>query len=65
MLSSKKDLPPKCWSATRMGHTIAKQAGAINGESGLKLSVGCFYDVRPIDVAQAVNARAGLQGFTL
>ena len=30
--------------ATRMGHTIAKQAGAINGESGLKLSVGCFDD---------------------
>ena len=44
--------------ATKMGDTIAKQAGAINGESGLKLSVGCFDDVRPIDVAQAVNARA-------
>ena len=43
-----------------MGHTIAEQAGAINPESGLKLAVGCFDDVRPIDVAQAVNARAGL-----
>ena len=46
------------------GHTIAKQARAINGESGLKLSVGCFDGVRPIDVAQAVNARAGLHGST-
>ena len=56
----KKRLAAKMLEATRMGHTIAKQAGAINGESGLKLSVGCFDDVRPIDVAQAVNARAGL-----
>ena len=61
----KKRLAAKMLEATRMGHTIAKQAGAINGESGLKLSAGCFDDVRPIDVAQAVNARAGLHGSTL
>ena len=61
----KKRFAAKMLEATRMGHTIAKQAGAINGESGLKLSVGCFDDVRPIDVAQVVNARAGLQGSTL
>ena len=57
-----KRLAAKMLEATKKGHRIAKQASAINGELGLKLSVGCFDDVRPIDVAQAVNARAGLHG---
>ena len=60
-----KRLAAKMLEAIRMGHTIAKQPGAINGESGLKLSMGCFDDLPPIDVAQAVNARAGLHGSTL
>ena len=43
-LTQKHEAPPCCLQkrlaakmleATRMGHTIAKQAGAINGESGL------------------------------
>src|SRR6266478_2147479 len=51
--------------ATEAGHAIAEQAGAINDESGLKLSVRCLDDLSPIHLAQAVNARAGLHGSTL
>ena len=44
----KKRLAAKMLEATRMGHTIAKQAGAINGESGLKLSVGVSMTCVPL-----------------
>src|SRR4029077_6066684 len=51
--------------ATEAGHAIAKQAGAIDDESRLKLSVRCFDDLAPIHFAQALNARAGLHRSTV
>jgi len=48
--------------ASKTSHAIAKQAGAIDDESGLELSMGCFDDLIPVRLAQAVNARADLHG---
>src|SRR6516164_5865974 len=51
--------------ATEACHAIAKQAGAIDDESGLKLSLRCFDDLAPIHLAQALDARAGLHRSTV